>query len=773
MVTLIVPFVLSFTLALTHPLSVTNSTTASTTSTPTSTTSSTSTTTPTPSQSSAPFTELIAAYPYGVQMSLGVSPDGSRVYVAEGGAIDILDASSTPPSNPHSIDQIELPEASLYSILHYDYPGNQKRLLFIAGGTSGLWKAVLCPEVFAPPPPPGSQVCTCAPQSCDRWERTNIDIAEYTGIVRKRCVDVAVVEGNAAAGVPLLCAIFTARSDSPVGPSELRVYKVKPDFSVVLKFILALPGPANHPDAAATALVADPADHDSVYVAVGTAWLYKVDLNTQTAAPFPSGQILPNNQMRDLAVVRTTTQGTFIYASLDSGQIFEYSLLAGTVSQTPLACSFADRIAAVTDGGNNVVVGVALQQINGRSQDSSWRPGHLWYEECLGVGIPDPNVSPEGWLVYCANPLTPCCNEVRFYRRDTSQSGSQLALFLTVPRDNVPGLVDPTGWGTLELRTISPTLVRSYECAIYSATMVREISNPFSISVPQVGQVTQYIGPGNGSGDGPVSLRNPGLPHFGGESRGEVVEKRLYITNPITNPPTRILPMEDIECPRPTLTSDCRFISPFGGTVFGEANWLAADGVGEWFFTGTRTWKQTTDQCFLIDFPDNCYDDSCGTGADRFWTLGALPGGNGNKVGWWLIYMNPAGNPPTWSSLNLRWYQIAAPTAANNDERNPLHDILTSQADPRTVIQVAGSNPPGVTEVTGNTPVLIHGVRFASHWGYKVFRTRDLLAATHQTCEETPTNPGTPPSRDRRAAPGRALPRDADAPRDRDGWLRR
>lgn len=374
MVILIVPAVLSLTLALTHTLSAANSTTASTTSTSTSTTSTTSTTTATPSQSSAPFTELIAAYPYGSQISLGVSPDGSRVYVAEGGAIDILDVSSTPPTNPRSIDQVELPETSPYSILHYDYPGNQKRLLFIAGGTSGLWKAVLCPEVFAPPPPPGSQVCKCSPANCDRWERTNIDVAEYPGIVRKRCVDVAVVQGNVAAGVPLLCAIFTARSDSPVGPSELRVYKIAPDYSVLPHAVITLAGPVGHPDSAATALVADPVDPNSVYVALGSAWLYKVDLLSQTAAPFPPSltpSIGPADQMRDLAVVRTATRGTFIYASLDYGRIFEYSMLAGTVSQTSLGCSFADRIAAVTDGGDFVLVGVALQKTNGRSQDSS------------------------------------------------------------------------------------------------------------------------------------------------------------------------------------------------------------------------------------------------------------------------------------------------------------------------------------------------------------------------------------------------------------------
>src|SRR5262245_10096867 len=76
-----------------------------------------------------PFTELIAAYPFGTQISLGVSPNGNRVYVAEGGGIRVLDTTLSPQQPPVWIhgDDIELPETSPYSILRYTHPSSQVR----------------------------------------------------------------------------------------------------------------------------------------------------------------------------------------------------------------------------------------------------------------------------------------------------------------------------------------------------------------------------------------------------------------------------------------------------------------------------------------------------------------------------------------------------------------------------------------------------------------------------------------------------------------------
>ena len=677
-----------------------------------------------------PFTELLAAYPYGEQISLGVSPDGSRLYAAEGGAIDILDASAAPPNPMTSIDQIELPEASPLSILHFDNSPNPGRLLFIAGGTSGLWRAVVCPGVFANPPPV-SPACVCTPPGCDRWKRELVDSADYPGFVRKRCLDVAVVEGNLAAGVPLLCAIFGARSDSVVGPSELRIYKILADNSVVPlapQNTVSLPGSGQNPDAVATAIVADPADPDSVYVSLGTDWLWKVSLSTLGATQVPTPGILqgvPPEMMRDLAVVRTATRGTFIYATLDYGRILEYALQSGSKSAFDVGCRYLDRVGAVTDGGDRVLVAVGLQVRRGLWADSTWRPGHLWTGNCRGVGLGDRDVPP----------LSCPTNEVRFYARDPSPTAPSFTFLQSADKPGSWGSL----WGSLELRRITTTLYRSYECTWAQGTVVREIPDPFS--TPQVlGASTTYVGPGNSSADGVVSLRNPEFMHHGGENSGAVDPKRLYITPP----PAKILPyaafggcdFNDPVVPEPT----CFSAWGGGGAFTDEAQWLAADHVGEWFLPGTTTLVQTDADCDPLG-TNECYEDSCHHQL-KFWQPGRLPGSQ-VQVGFQLTYMTPgAANPPDFNALGIRWYQFASPTdqdvdPATNKTRH--EDLKSSQVDPRTHGFLGlPASPYGVDS---DTPALLHLIRPGSKRAYKVVRTAELLEATQATCPANPTIP--------------------------------
>jgi len=73
-----------------------------------------------------PMTTLVSSYPYGEQLSLEVSPDRGVVFVAEGAAITVLDATVVAPGNPPPtlpvIEKIPMPECQPLALAFSDPP---------------------------------------------------------------------------------------------------------------------------------------------------------------------------------------------------------------------------------------------------------------------------------------------------------------------------------------------------------------------------------------------------------------------------------------------------------------------------------------------------------------------------------------------------------------------------------------------------------------------------------------------------------------------------
>jgi hypothetical protein len=518
----------------------------------------------------SPMTELKAAYPYAEQQALEVTPDNTRAFVAEGAAIAVMDL-TTGTATPTVLVRVEIPNASPKSLLYYRNPASGLRYLFVAGGTMGLWQMSFCENLFTQPPtvPPACLCKDCA---------VRIDQDNQIGFQRKRCVDMAIVEGNGA-GVPLLCALFSARGDTPqpLGPTELQVYKLNANGTATiyggnstgnpLQITTGTIAPQNR-NAVGTAIVSDPGDPNSVYVAMGTAWLYRIDLSTITftSAPYgmpPSGcppliNCSEGEQMRDLALVHTATQRSVIYASLDYGRVLEYryvgpsstpTVTAFTVSAMP-GGTFPNRIAAATGDaasgqGDRVLIALGLETFPGATTDTE--PASLtggWSSVCVAPGIEDPN----------HNPL-PCngtfggCNEVRFYK---SNIGTTPPALIQVGTSISKGLF----WRALLLRRDAgnPCVFWSHECTVFDGTVGRTIYDPFGAGLcptppPPLPPDYIHIGPSFSATDGTVSVVNPKVTYFGTDAGPAIQGKTMMY---ITSSPRDIVPVEDaVLCPAP------------------------------------------------------------------------------------------------------------------------------------------------------------------------------------------------------------------------------
>src|SRR6185295_2056322 len=101
------------------------------------------------------------------------------------------------------VDHVEVPQCAPMALVHYRHPTSSSDWLFVAGGSNGLWRVELCSDLFEAPA-----------AACSGYTTEQVDIVETTNFERKVCVDVAIVDGNSAAGEALVCAIYAAREDA-------------------------------------------------------------------------------------------------------------------------------------------------------------------------------------------------------------------------------------------------------------------------------------------------------------------------------------------------------------------------------------------------------------------------------------------------------------------------------------------------------------------------------------------------------------------------------
>ena len=122
---------------------------------------------------------LVSSYPKGEQLSLEVTSDGARGFLAEGPTIEILDLTTSTPTH---IDAHAMPECQPLAMRHYqDATGHY---LFIAGGAFGVERLTLCQNLFSQPP----SACTSPGSYAHYLVEDRIENGLFE---RKRCVDVA------------------------------------------------------------------------------------------------------------------------------------------------------------------------------------------------------------------------------------------------------------------------------------------------------------------------------------------------------------------------------------------------------------------------------------------------------------------------------------------------------------------------------------------------------------------------------------------------------
>ncbi len=698
-----------------------------------------------------PFTQLEASYPWGDQTCSAPTPDNTRLFVAPGAAISVLDVTNlSPVTTPTVLDRFEIPECSPLAMKYFAMdganPGQVIHRLFIAGGTLGVWEVELCAALFAanPPPPP---VCSYSPTRIDQIGMTQ---------QWKRCLDVAVVEGNAAATqTPLLFALFAARADSVALPTELRAYKLEPSGAILAWSTFVFPNQFTAPAAAAgRSIGVDPADPDHVYVAMGVGGLWRVDISsaTFTAAPMtvPSCPLLSScnagEEVRFIDIVSTSTLGSVLYAVLEYGRIAEYLLATGpsptpTVIPVPCQagctitgnspCSFTERVAVEEFQDGRLLLVVAADSRPARLNDTRapYRTNGIWSDLCVAPGVPDPN-----GVVY---PFHGHCQSVFCMRRDLSSSPPQTQTFESHAYGEY--------WGTLKLqRAGDGDSFRLYETTNVYATSVRTIEidlqqnrpmgggagdGPIQLDdTPKVKLVGFHIDQAFPAADGDVSTLNPGMTYFGLDGAGATLLEAtmLYIRSPPAWPTWDIVPVTGtlgVCGDQSTLPCGLEPNPYFSNSVFNAAHWPDPDAptTREIFFPGTHTFPRT------LPFP-NCGVDllACGDPCsmnprpgwieDHFELSAIGLQDDPSAIGWRYQKFTPGTGQPTGGpggTLNVEWFQLPAPTN-NPGEKSDLVDYTSSELHPSGTV--------------------INAVRSGAKFGGKFYDVNDIDIRAQASC---------------------------------------
>jgi len=579
------------------------------------------------------------------------------------------------------------------------------RFLFIAGGSLGVWRLTLCPNLF--PGSPG------APTSCGPPTYAPLFIQPVPGgfvedgyFERKRCVDVAVVRRLNDA---VLFALYAASSDpwqSGIGPTELHAWTVTGS-SVTplarLTFDSTLPGAT--PAQVGTALAVDPDEDDAVYVALGKGGIWRVDLAgvTLSKSQIPidfDDQSSPQwgctalqsgiQDVRDLSIIRVLAGGqlrSYLYAALSYRAILEYELTAP--SPTPrFSCTsgYAERISAVSDGGSGVLVAVVNQPVRGQNLETlaPWTVNGRWWDICLAYFRVDED-DPCGWP--CS---TPAASQIQFFWRDLNSGGALSALGEAIPYSAF--------WGSLSLRGASTDRFITYACSTGDATRIHEIllnhgTSPPGITVQQVGD---YVGKALGVQKSTVSLVNPEVLRFGGEAPGRAEQEGSMVwTDPATMeifpiPETKSICISPIPA-LPPCEIGCNSWDnpPYLGNIFSEPQWIDSnDATREHFVKGASTLVRvdlaacasTCSPPAVTSCPGpcpgvlECSGDPCSTSHPSFpvrFAVGDIPGAAvstsppfKSEVGWTFVSLKiPTAWPAMGGAMQMKWRQFTNPAA--------------------------------------------------------------------------------------------------------------
>ncbi len=558
--------------------------------------------------------ELLGTYPRGEVLCSTHTPDGSRLFVADGASLAVLDTTTLPPQlyPQNLIDSIELSDVPGNPTLpladdNPDPTPNQMLFhrsslaqgsVFIAGGTGGMFRLDLGRGYFESGFPQTHTLTVLETPATTKGQLG--DPATYRW---KRCVDVAFVEQGSR---KLVFGLFASSQryggmalfgGVELGATELIAWEFTGDGPATyygryaFDSVTAPPGPGALDNVIGTALATDPGDTNHLYVALGVQWLWRVDISSVSAGQFPgSAQITLNpspvpcngsacpagERMRDLAIVRQTVAGgtrALAYAAFEYGRLLEIELLPTTQVQgsvlTTFAppCGFGERVSAVAHG-STVLVAYGLSARHSLYQDTAapYRPTGIWSDPCILVGLADPN---DLFALGCGSA------KIRILRRTATAglTGVGLTGDLVGP-DEAIATIDY--WGSLALRHVFGGFYHLYEATSAGDFTLHELSALSQSDAPAapgpttppprfVTTLTDYAGPGIAPGDGTVPEGDDTLAYFGGElfGRHPRIGSMVRVTNtgsvwdlePIPNTisvcPARAEPFPTSHCPNP------------------------------------------------------------------------------------------------------------------------------------------------------------------------------------------------------------------------------
>lgn len=704
-----------------------------------------------PAHCLTPAWELVSSHLYGGQLSLEISANGTRAFVADGAVLSIRDLTSQPPMAP--IAQVPLPDCQALAQLHYVHPADGKEYLFLAGGAHGLWRLPLSTASYVP-----ERVLELVGHgglyswSGDGWDGSG-------KFQRKRCVDVAVLEAPAGGnGDPVLLALFAASSDpdhSFLGPSELWAFRLS-GTSVLILDRFEFPGtdPTGTPpekETLGTSLAVDPANPDSVWVGMGKGGLWRADLDSGGSLagvqmPFPwEGQspAVGTDYVCDIAIVRSASASrSFLYAGLNfihpflptpqlKGSIVEYDLSTDPPTRTQrivTECSRVMRIAAATDDdGQNVRVAVAEHPHSILHADTAaphFNNG-IWTDICLASGAYDPDGDFTGPSSQAID-----CKRIELYQHALASTGPQPPL-QPVTAPELPALLHGT-WGSLVLRHVSGSDYRLFSCTSERGTYVWDLDWTTTCSASQI---VEYKGiPSIGAQKAVVSELNPEILHFGleGGSAAGILATAVHIDgaspfeiSPImgTAPPAVALGCSVVEGCHPYQTSGHH------AAILGSAQCvLPGSTTVEFFFPAVRMAQRITTNaignCICTQEVGECdpgWDDPYGQ--NHSWTDTDFEGVTPDplRCGWRVVQYNvtPFGSGlPVLGDLAVQWLQLQAPRGITEQQSAPASDLGYSLMDPRLR--------------EDEWPVAMIGIRPSSSHGVKIFDVEEL--ATNQGC---------------------------------------
>lgn len=608
---------------------------------------------------------LSSTLTYGDSLCGGASADGALYVAAEGASLAVLDGATLVAGNTLVVARAPI-TAAPYSLV-CDLP-----YVFVAGGTGGLWRVTI---------DGGAGVGTIG----GAWpeEVRILDAGEAA------CLDVELLTNHTSGS--LVAAVTSARPG--FGTSELIV--VDRDAPHALRARVPLIPDTDAPNAKAYALAADPTDPDLVYVAMGSAGIWRVDLSDLAQPVVVAGpvfdvptEMLGNEpaQARDVACVRAGDT-TILFAAIELGGLAEIEVSNANpfgpsmaTARARIECSsnctlsgvpYAFRVSAVGHTDGSVLAMLATNSVPSESLEGG-------PYSCLGrwsfdLGLDGPLLAPGGcgpqMILLRGEPTTPrgagapfvsivgsACRGANTRSIDVLARGEGLVLF-EQRFDGARALtLDESVW-------TAPLVDLNSGATPYRGTGLALIDGTASA----VDEGFLYCGI-----DG-ISLRPAGMPRFDPELG----------TIAIVSDTTALCPTGSTQfCNSPEVAVVPP--SPWTNGLAGGARWFdSADPGREWFAAGE---SRVTRQCA----PDPCAwtDDWC---SDPWLEEGDAPWSDDRPPGWEIVRLDTNAAIAGGAAMDMRYWSIASPTDAFGREgRNYLSSAI-DEANPKLLHLFRGS----------------------------------------------------------------------------------